>query len=376
MEWNCSEWRALCVSDAINAAAEADTLTGGPRKDWHAKLIHISGFMSYLNPAIQDLVMPMDLVIVQRNIIVEHAVDVIKYWQGMGKTVAVDLDDQYQGLPWSNPAHPFWIENKQGLDPPPLVTLEKGLRTTNALISPNRLLLKDWEHACKGYHLPNYARLEWWKNVTTRAEQKKLRKVEDRVVIGWGGSVSHYDSWWGAGIREAAAAISRRHPEVLWMICGNDPRLYSQLPVPSTSKMLQTGVQPNEWPKVVHTFDIGVAPLHGPYDQRRSWIKTMEYSLAGTPWVATTGEPYRDHAMWGTLVKNEPEAWESAIEEILRDLPHQQEICALRIPMVQKEMCISNKLDEVERIYKEIINNFNTDSGELPNVYYVNWEKL
>src|SRR5512139_1652082 len=112
-EWNCSQWRALDPSDAINHAAEHDPAYAG----WSARLMHISGFMEYLSPVIQDIIGPADLIIVQRNIIREAVVDVIRYWIGLGKAVAVDLDDDYPGLPWSNPAHAFWKQNSEHLEP-------------------------------------------------------------------------------------------------------------------------------------------------------------------------------------------------------------------------------------------------------------------
>ncbi len=40
-EWNCSEWRCLAPSNAINWSAEHND----EHKDLRAKLIHVSGFL-------------------------------------------------------------------------------------------------------------------------------------------------------------------------------------------------------------------------------------------------------------------------------------------------------------------------------------------
>lgn len=369
LEWNCSEWRALCPSDAINYAAEHDPAYAG----WSAKLIHISGFLDYLSPAIQDIIGPADLVVVQRNVIRENVIDVIRYWQGLGKAIAIDLDDDYPGLPWSNPAYPFWIQNSEKLDPPPLMMLERGMRITNALISPNRNILQDWAYAAKGYYLPNFARTAWWTNLPSRTEQKAKLGLADKIIIGWGGSVSHYDSWWGSGLREAALDIVRQFPQVVFMICGNDTRIYEQLDVPLANKRYQPGVSPNDWPKIVQSFDIGVAPLSGTFDQRRSWIKTLEYGLAGVPWLASTGEPYSDHAALGKLIEPGAENWTRALRSLIRNLGEEQVIADTRINFY-RQWLIDNQLPTLEKTYKAIIANFSADHGMLPNVHWVNWD--
>ena len=164
---------------------------------------------------------------------------------------------------------------------------------------------------------------------------------------------------------------SRRHyPEVLWLICGNDPRLYHQLPVHRDNKHWQVGVEAQLWPQVVKTFDIGVAPLSGPYDQRRSWLKTLEYGLAGVPWIATDGEPYRDHAAFGRLITNSPLTWELAIENTIRDLSQQQLQAEQHIPLFQ-QWTIDKQIPTYEKVFKQIISEFNLDHVRLPNIHRV-----
>ena len=334
------------------------------------KLIHISGFVDYLSPAIQDIISSADLVIVQRNIINQGVLDAMRYWIGLGKPLAVDLDDDYLGLPYSNPAYAFWIGNSAKLDPPPLDTLTSGLRLTNALLSPNRNILRDWSHVCRGYYMPNYMRDEWWTTLPTRAEMKAKLGLSDKIVIGWGGSVSHYDSWWGSGIREAAVGIVRTHPEVVFLICGNDTRIFNQLDVPLANKRYHPGVMPGDWPKLVCAFDIGVAPLSGTFDQRRSWIKTMEYGLAGVPWLASDGEPYREHAGLGQLIPPDSAAWESALRQLIARLP-QEQAKAVERAAFYRDFLMSKRIADILVVYQMVIDNFNGEHGELPRVLWV-----
>lgn len=357
-EWNCSEWRCKTVADAMNRAS-----------DWHAKLIHVSGFFEFLSPAVQHWLAPADIIVLQRNAVDQRAIDAIQYWQGMGKPVVIDLDDAYHILPWSNPAHRFWHERKNG---EALVWLERALSISDGLTAPNRALLADWAHCVPGYYLPNFARREWWVDLPSRQEVKARLGIQDRIAIGWGGSVSHYDSWWGSGLREAASVIARKYPKVIWVICGNDPRIADQLPVPEGQKLAVRGVPPYDWPKVVRSFDVGVAPLFGPYDQRRSWIKGLEYLLAGVPWVGTQGEPYRDLNGLGRLIRNAPDNWISAISDILDNLREEQRIAEERRELAS-QWFIDQQLDTYRRVYGEIKANTEAERGRLPGLIYVNW---
>lgn len=340
-------------------------------KDWSCKLIHYSGFLQYLDPAIQDIIGPADVVTVQRNLVSEEIFNSIRYWQGLGKTVVADIDDAYPILPWSNPAHEFWINDPAKIEP--IKKLEEGIKLCGFLTSPNRLILQDWSHVSKGYQLQNFARREWWTDLKPRSEVKEVLGLTDRIIIGWGGSVSHYDSFWGSNIFDAAKNIVKHYPQVVFMICGNDPRLYEQLPVHKDNKYFQHGVEPNKWPGIVKVFDIGVAPLFGVYDQRRSWIKTLEYGLAGVPWVATDGEPYKDHAHLGRMVKNSASEWEYQIESIIKQLPTEQMMAEKRIAHYQ-QWFIDNQLDLYEKVFKQIIAEKQAVQ-RLPGITYVNWNK-
>ncbi len=374
-EWNCSQWRNLTPSNALNRAGNG----------WSCRLVHISGFLDYENPIIQDIIAPADLIIIQRNVVAENVLQVMKYWIGLrNKPIAVDLDDAYSMLPWSNPAHKFWIEredNWQGeqVEGAALKYLEEGLRQCRALIAPNDFLLADWGYVATGYRLQNYAEPEWWSDETGNSlEQRKnlqeKRGLEDKIVIGWGGSVSHYDSWWGSGLREAAEKISKRHSNVVWMICGNDRRIYEHLDVSNDQKIIQYGVPPQDWPQIVRTFDIGLAPLFGVYDQRRSWIKGIEFALAGIPWVGTGGLVYTNVADTGILVDNGIDAWEGALEHCIDNLEVAQSKVMSRREEFETRFIADNNIHIYGDVFRAIIANYVKTNSMfiLPGVVKVN----
>src|SRR5512136_2298499 len=128
-EWNCSQWRALTPSDAINAEHEAG------RTDLTAQCFHLPSAVDWHNPQIQRVLGLGDVLIFQRNIIAPEVWEAMDYWRALGKVVAVDLDDHYPGLIPSISAFDYWIKNVAGLPQHPVEALEEGLRHADALLS-------------------------------------------------------------------------------------------------------------------------------------------------------------------------------------------------------------------------------------------------
>jgi len=265
----------------------------------------------------------------------------------MGKTIVADLDDAYQLMPWSNPAHPFWKKNTAKLPQEPILALTEGLKHVDGLTAPSKRLLEDWEHVVPTYWLPNWATGEWYQGLPARQNEN------DEIIIGWGGSVSHYDSWWGSGIKGALSGLCAEFPNVKVKVCGNDDRIYDQLPVPAAQKIKQTGVKPENWPKQVASFDIGIAPLSGEYDQRRSWIKALEYLLVGIPWVGSEGRPYEDLAQYGTLVGEGSNKWYKALREIVTHYDDHKAL-ARENQHVGWENTLERRIDDYANIFRKI----------------------
>jgi hypothetical protein len=263
----------------------------------------MTDFVNLNNKEIRGMVGDSDLIHIQRNIVFPEVQNAVRYWQGAGKTITLDLDDAYTMLPPTNPAYEFWNQNITGLPEPPLETLKKWVGEVDAFTSPSKRILEDW----KGTYKVGI----WWPNFTTGAwYEKVVKEPHEGIVIGWGGSSSHYDTFWFTPVCEALKKVCELRPQVRIRICGFDVRILDLLDVPNKEHV--PFVPPDEWPKNIAQFDIGIAPLAEEYDQRRSWLKGIEFGLAKVPWVGTEGWPYKDLG-YGTLVPNTVEAWVSAL---------------------------------------------------------------
>ena len=103
-------------------------------------------------------------------------------------------------------------------------------------------------------------------------------------------------------------------------MCTSDERLKDLVDLPSGQVIWQPWTPYTHWPPLLATFDIGIAPLFGEYDQRRSWTQVLEYMLQRIPWVASAGSAYQDLAQFGWLVHNQASSWERVLLDMVDHL--------------------------------------------------------
>ena len=413
-EWNCSHWRAHLLSNAINWKHEQN-----PNKFPHAaKMFAMKSALDWHHPEVQRQLGWADVIVFQRNVIAQAIWDTQDYWRALGKIVLVDLDDGYSCIPASNPAFPHWHLNTPGLDPHPVEALEKGLKHADALISPNKAILKDWEHVVDGFYWPNYPSLLDYAGLPMKQigspdvsfkypSGKEVAKLEDgerpeliaevrkgthgKTIIGWGGSISHVDSFMYSGVIPALARLLEERDDVLFKFCGNESRLNFLLEeLPEDKLIRQDGVVPKDWPSVLPTFDIGIAPMdmrpvegkteseinEYSYDERRSYLKIVEYLCAGIPFVATDCLPYRELGQYGKLVKNTEEAWYEALKARVDSLQFFKKEAQDRKPWALKRYTIENNAERLIALYIKIGESAQAKEGmRLPNTAYVDPSK-
>lgn len=344
-EWNTSEWRCAMPARAINRSG-VHTAFLVDLFDFERDSAEARGFLDQ-----------SDIVLVERNLRTT-VLTAIQRLKAQGKPVAANFDDAYHLMTPDNPSYPYWFQgktfsvNEKGeriegrIDPVPLTQFKWGLRMVDAITVPSKVLMQDWQDYAEAYLVPNYIDLT---NYLT-AE----RKPHDGVVIGWGGSLSHLQSFTDSGVLEGLRRVLQARSQVKVMICG-DKRVYDHVDLPEDRKIFQGFVPFSEWPGVVVNFDIGLAPLQGAYDERRSWIKPLEYMVLKVPWAASEGPAYEDIRGYGVLVQNTAEAWEQTLLDMVDRIEAYRERAAGEPYQFGMAQGVDNNVDKIVATYQEII---------------------
>lgn len=317
MTRNCSGWNCITPSESVNRT-----------KNHSAKTLFIGEFIKNSEES-QKLCSEADVIVVERNFFGD-TLTMMQYWKVRNKTVIAIFDDAYDLIHPQNISHDFWkkgevkIQTEDGQEkvvtmlPKPIEQFKWGLRIAKAVQVPSVNLAKDWSKYNKTYYVHNYLNINKYLDV-----QPLYPKMKDELVIGWCGSMSHHSSFTDSGILTALRKVARVYSNVK-VVIGGDRRLYDLLDV--KNKVFQPYVPDEQWTPLIKSLDIGLAPLAGEYDKRRSWIKVLEYMALKVPWVATNYETYSELTEFGITTDNGYQNWEKALSTMIENYSDYQKI--------------------------------------------------
>ena len=107
------------------------------------------------------------------------------------------------------------------------------------------------------------------------------------------------------------------------------------------------------------------------YDERRSWLKAIEYLSAGVPWVASQSRTYNDLGRWGTLVPNTADAWFEALDAKVQNMPSEKGLAWDRRRWAFKNVTFeSQALRYCETLGRMLAEKQSKSGAKLPGVVY------
>lgn len=252
------------------------------------------------------------------------------------KTIVIDLDDDYWNLPEWNPA-------SKGIGPEDIARLDQCLDLADYIMTSTPHLSMVIDRPGKTMILPNLIDLEEWDNLP------RPRYEATRVINA---SSIHHDS----DLAELAPAVQRLAPihrnAVEWRFFAYLPTLlatfYRQPGEPYSARLqpqspyvgINPGVDYEDYPMTLTALapDIGLAPLVDiNFNQSKSNIKWLEYTMAGAATIASNLPPYQtiQHGLTGLLVtednpirgiRADPLRWDQAITELIEDVPFRKQL--------------------------------------------------
>lgn len=311
-EFGCGYYRMIWPSEVLRASGHDVTIVRPKdRKDSFKGALDTQGKLI-------DVYVPPDAdVIVLQRITHRYLIEAIKILRKKGISVVMDIDDDLAAINPANPAfaamHPtFGINSDHSWQ-----NTQLACEASTYVITSTENLLSRYAPHGRGQVIHNYI-----------PERYLTTRHEDSDVIGWGGSVhSHPDDLQvvGAGISQVTSAAKPFH------VIGSGEGVRDALrldhdPVSSGAREIL-----HEWPAGLTTLGIGVAPLADTrFNASKSWLKPLEYTALGVPWVASPRVEYqRLHKLGVGLLAGKPRQWASQLRKLSQDK-------ALRVDMSQR----------------------------------------
>jgi glycosyltransferase involved in cell wall biosynthesis len=243
-----------------------------------------------------------------------RALEAIQLANAFDKLTVYELDDDMWTLSPTNPAAPAWTHDtlsgavrcvracKLVTTTTPVMADRLRRFNPNVVVVPNMLPLEGWEYP----------------------EPKEQR--EDRVVLGWAGSTSHYDDM--RILEDVVPTLLDRYEQAEFVFVGG-PKETPIAMRDRVSRLQATDIQ--HYPALIEQFDIGLIPLvDTAFNRAKSNLKFLEYSMIGIPSVASKVEPYVGtirHAENGFLATNAKD-WIKFASRLIEDVALRREIGA------------------------------------------------
>lgn len=342
----CGSYRVIWPAEILRAAGHDVTVV-------HSKERHIQIVMAGNNVRHVDIADDIDVVIFQRTTD-QRLLPVITHLRERGIAVIIDVDDDLSSI---HPDNPAWHQ----LDPHRAIR-EVKLAVAMGKIKPDkaqgfadalsRQYTHSWNHlgeACKRATLvtvstpgliSRYGGPDKCHVLYNYVPKSYLDIAhDDNDVVGWPATLfSHPNDPDALG-----NAISRLMDDGIKFRCYSDldgiKKAFGMNQIPEEVN----SVSIDQWPHEIAKLGIGIAPLAETlFNQRKSWLKPLELSATGVPWVASPRAEYRRlHNMGAGILAEKPKLWYKELKNLLNDEFRRKELSEAG-RSVASELCIEN----------------------------------
>ena len=260
---------------------------------------------------------PYDVIIAQR----QHDPDTLRLLleaRMRGKTLIYEIDDNVHRV---HPNSPAFTAYKPG--GPAVHGVQKFMEASDGLFTSSPELAS--QYACfnkRTWVLPNCIDfgIRDWETPVPRDP-----RLEDKLVIGWAGSITHQDDW--VPLKGVMDKVLDRYPQVVFAIVSayQTMEIFTrELNLPPDRVVTLDPTDFNAYPALPAQFDIGLIPvIPTVFNVAKSPLKILEYGARGVPYVASSLAPYvRFHTdtngQGGYIARNQEE-WIEGISKLVED---------------------------------------------------------
>lgn len=316
-EYGCGYFRLIFASQILRAqGAEIDLVSPGERQLELRTQKELDEHGRITKEWCSDVILeddPPDVMVFQR---VSHRflTGAIPILRQKGVATVIDVDDDLASVHPSNPAyaalHPK-NEYRRNPDGQPSRHswhhLQTSCRSATLVTCSTPALAARYGAHGRSVVLPNYLPESYY---------AIGEKHQDSDLLGWPAAiVSHPDDPSATG-----GAVARLIMEGRRFHCVGDPAgVAAAFGAPASEITGISGVNINDWPWEVNKIGVGIAPLADTrFNAAKSWLKPLEMSALGIPWVASPRVEYEKlHRMGAGLTTDRSRLWYRELSRLL-----------------------------------------------------------
>lgn len=294
-----------------------------------------------------------------QNSVSFNSLDLTREIQKKGVKIVHEIDDSFWDIPGSNPASRVYSTGK-----PATKIMEQFCRLADLLIVSTDTLAE----RCTKLN----SNIAVCKNAVDDRHVKDLDisgepKRDGQIRIGWAGTATHLQDF--ATIAKPLTKIMRQFPQVRIVFIGAAmgqlfPRdLWDRIELvqPSVPDPQQRAsnigpygdnLAPVKYYDILKSadFDIALAPLeHNTFNRCKSWIKLLEYGLAGIPTIAERFGPYAEYNQCGNILTAYDERqWYTALHSLVCDAAYREALAKANLQHVRQHHTMSIGVEQWE----------------------------
>ena len=242
-----------------------------------------------------------------------------------GAAVVVDIDDDLGSIHPTNPAyealHPrrngTWDPDKREVTRHSWLHLKQACRDATLVTVSTPALLSRYAAHGRGQVLFNYLP-DIYYDVPH----------EDSAVVGWPASLlSHPDDPSAVG-----GAVARLYAAgTAFRVVGDPVGVGAAFGLPEDPQGNSGPVGVGQWPAAVAELGVGIAPLADTrFNACKSWLKPLEMSALGIPWVASPRAEYaRLYRRGAGILADTPRRWYRELERLTQNAHLRREMAEM-----------------------------------------------
>ena len=300
--------------------------------------------------AILNLPWLPDIVLFRRNFYPFKEIDkIVEFARPRNIITIMDIDDFITEVPPEHPSCLGYQEIKH--------IMIRLMRKVDFIMVTNERLRQYLEVYNPNVHvLPNLLNLQIWNK--KGEEQISEGPREDRLIIGYAGSSTHkYD--FKSVIPAIKYLLSRYKDKICFKFLGCIPDELRDVPgAYYLGNVINSYRQYVDFLKKTR-FDIAISPLEdNSFNQCKSNIKFLEYSICGYPGIYSAVGPYIDSVTdkeTGLLTENTTEAWIRSMEYLINNPTLRNQIGEKACHNVKENYSFKERVKEWYQFYSQLI---------------------